>query len=532
MNVNAAKKPHRTPILPQDIRAAGTLNSPNSQSNIANILEQSPACIAIFKGHDCVIELANSGIRKLWGDRPVVGLPMRQAWPELDGQGYFEAIEQVFDTGQPIHATAYPSFIDRHINSHPDEVFYNFTYAPYKNTNGETIGVIAQGGAASQLSASQQIMQLYTLEGERLFREMADAAPVLIWMSTSSDQRHYFNKTWLAFTGRSLRQELGSGWMEGIHPSDYTHFKAASSKAFGERESFRIEYRHRRHNGKYHWMIDCGVPRLAADGTFLGYIGSCFDIHGVKRGRELERKNTLLKKQQAQLVMLNNAKDEFISIASHQLRTPASAVKQYIGLLQQGYAGEFTNIQRKMIKSAYESNQRQLEIIDALLRVAQVDAGKITLAKRTCDIVQLLGDVIQEQQNNSKQHQQQLKYIHPKVSIIASVDQRLLRMVLENLIDNASKYSPDHTNITITVSQQNNDVTVEVRDQGIGISLRDQKKLFQKFSRLDSSLSPLVNGSGLGLYWTKKIIDLHGGAITVESKKGQGSTFIITLPLR
>jgi signal transduction histidine kinase len=251
-----------------------------------------------------------------------------------------------------------------------------------------------------------------------------------------------------------------------------------------------------------------------------------------QRNVELEKMNALLKKQRSQLVTLNNAKDEFISIASHQLRTPASAVKQYIGLLLEGYVGDLTDMQLKMVQAAYDSNQRQLSIIDDLLRVAQVDAGRITLVKRTCDVIQLLDDVLQEQNGKFVARKQRVAYRHPDTSVIASVDQRLLRMVLENLIDNASKYSPERKSIEVSVAVKGEFLLLQVKDHGVGINVKDQKRLFQKFSRLSNALSSLVSGSGLGLYWAKKIVDLHGGSITVKSQEGKGATFGITLPLR
>lgn len=512
-----------------NISAAASMSVPHPT---VDILEQSPALIALLTGRQGTVRFCNARLKQLWGSHNVIGLPMREAWPQLEGQGYFEAIEQVFNSGQPIYGDEHPSFTHHPNDSHIDEAFFNFSYTPYTDAAGQIAGVIIHGVEAPPHSTIDKKIHMRLYESEQRFREMADSAPVLIWMTNTRQQCYYLNKAWLDFTGRTIDQERGHGWMEGIHPDDLARYTDTYDKAIQAHEPFCLEYRLRRFDGNYHWIIDNGVPRFAGDSTFLGYIGTCFDINEVKRGRELKRMNTLLKKQRAQLVALNNAKDEFISIASHQLRTPASAVKQYIGLLQQGYVGELSDMQRKMIKAAYDSNQRQLGIIEALLRVAQVDAGKISPTKRTCDIIQLLEDVIVEQQPKFRQRQQTLTYHHPQASVIASVDQRLLRMVLENIIDNASKYSPEGKTITVAVERDNNAVTMHIKDQGVGMNIQDQKKLFQKFSRLNNPLSALVSGSGLGLYWAKKVIDLHGGTITVESKEGEGSTFIITLPLQ
>jgi PAS domain S-box-containing protein len=368
-------------------------------------------------------------------------------------------------------------------------------------------------------------------ESERHFRDMADAAPVFIWMSGPDKRCIYLNKSWLAYTGKSFEDELGSGWIDDVHPDDVEQCLQVYTTAFDARVPFSMEYRLRRFDGTYHWMTDNGVPRFSNKGEFLGYIGSCNDIDEARRGKELQRMNTLLKKQRAQLVAINNAKDEFISIASHQLRTPASAVKQYIGLLMEGYVGDLSDMQLKMIHAAFESNQRQLSVIDDLLRVAQVDAGKITLLRRTCDLVQLLDDVVEEQRTKYAAQDQHITYKHPEQPIIASVDQRLLRMVIENLVDNASKYSGQGKTVEITLRQTKRTITLRIKDHGVGISPKDQKRLFQKFSRVANPLTSLVSGSGLGLYWAKKIVVLHGGSIKVTSHEGRGSTFALSLPL-
>lgn len=236
-------------------------------------------------------------------------------------------------------------------------------------------------------------------------------------------------------------------------------------------------------------------------------------------------------KQRDRFKGLSDAKDEFISIASHQLRTPATAVKQYVGMLTHGYAGKLTEKQMSMLNVAYGNNERQLEIIEDLLRVAKVDAGKINLEKSSCDIVQQIEVVMQEQAILFKTRSQSIVLNKPCTPIIAFIDQKLMLMVLENLLDNASKYSPVGEQITIDVEQTDSYANVSIKDNGVGISEGDRQKLFKKFSRIDNPLSASVKGTGLGLYWVKKVLDLHKGAIEVTSKLNEGSTFIVKMPI-
>ncbi|MFZ1250207.1 MAG: ATP-binding protein [Candidatus Microsaccharimonas sp.] len=229
-------------------------------------------------------------------------------------------------------------------------------------------------------------------------------------------------------------------------------------------------------------------------------------------------------------IELNKTKDEFISLASHQLRTPATGVKQYLGMVIQGMAGEVPTQQLKLLEKAYESNERQLTIVSDLLRVAQVDAGKVHIRKRPVDIVDLISDVAKEQAETYSSRGQTLKVDVSNSPAIANADEAKVRMVFENLIDNASKYSDREKTVKVKIENEPQWVRVDVVDQGVGLAPEDTDKLFEKFSRVHNHLSTQVGGSGLGLYWAKNIVDLHGGMIRVVSASGSGSTFSVYLP--
>lgn len=237
-----------------------------------------------------------------------------------------------------------------------------------------------------------------------------------------------------------------------------------------------------------------------------------------------------LLRQRNQLQKLNNAKDEFIMLASHQLRTPATAVKQYVGMLTQGYAGAVSKEQVKMLDIAYKSNERQLEIIEDLLRVAKVDAGIVYLEKTSYDIGHQVETAMKEQAVLFKERGQTITYNPPSERIYVYGDSKLILMVIENILDNAGKYSQDGAHVIIKIEQSDTYTTVAIQDSGVGISKVNIKKLFEKFVRIDNSLSAGVKGTGLGLYWAKKILDLHEGTIEVTSKVNTGSTFTIKTP--
>jgi signal transduction histidine kinase len=230
------------------------------------------------------------------------------------------------------------------------------------------------------------------------------------------------------------------------------------------------------------------------------------------------------------LIELNQAKDEFISVASHQLRTPATGVKQYIGMLLEGMFGELTAAQKQILEKAYDSNERQLKIVSDLLKVARVDAGKVILKETEVDMNTLVADVVGEESEITRERGQTVEFTPASVPATAWADRDTIRMVFENLIDNASKYSEQGQIIRVVVRVRKRSVTVKVTDQGVGIKEEDIGRLFEKFSRIHNPLSTQAGGSGLGLYWAKKIVDLHNGTIEVESRPGSGTTFFVHLP--
>lgn len=293
-----------------------------------------------------------------------------------------------------------------------------------------------------------------------------------------------------------------------------------------EDEDWRV-----RKDGTTFWANVIITALYDTEGVLVGFAKVTRDLT-ERKGQEdkLRDTNELLQKQQTELRALNASKDEFISLASHQLRTPATGVKQYVGMLLEGMAGELQNDQIDLLKSAYQSNERQLRIISDLLKVAQVDAGKIKFRLAKTDVSELIKNVINEQKDAYEEQSQTITFKEPAKTLFIEIDSDLIRMVLENIINNASKYSMQHTNVTVSIRETKGAISIDVADEGVGIKPEDRHKLFEKFSRIDNALSTLVGGTGLGLYWAKKIVDLHGGKITYAANADKGAIFTVRLP--
>jgi PAS domain S-box-containing protein len=245
---------------------------------------------------------------------------------------------------------------------------------------------------------------------------------------------------------------------------------------------------------------------------------------------KVTRDQTQRKEYEDELKRMNASKDEFISLASHQLRTPATSVKQYLGMVLEGFVGDVPTAQRELLARAYENNERQLRIINDLLKVAQIDAGKLKLRMQEINPNELVSEVVEEQRQTAKSRGHNLSLQLSDDNLRVILDPDAFRMALENIIDNAGKYSEGGDN-SVTVTSNDSEVKIAIADQGVGVGEDDLPRLFQKFVRIDNPLSTKVGGTGLGLYWAKRIVDLHDGRIHHEPNHPSGSVFVISLPL-
>ncbi|HEX8226617.1 MAG TPA: PAS domain S-box protein [Candidatus Saccharimonadales bacterium] len=383
------------------------------------------------------------------------------------------------------------------------------------------------------ITEERQAVEALRASEERL-RFMADSMPQKVFTATADGRSDYYNPLWMEYTGLGIEDIKDWGWTKFIHPDDAGLSVAAWNESIRTGKSFEIEQRFRRKDGKYHWHISRAQAMRGKDGTIIKWIGSSTDVDSIKRTlsrkKHLEEVNAALKEQRAQLIALNAAKDEFISLASHQLRTPATGVKQYLGMALDGFAGDVNTDMELLLSRAYQSNERQIIVINDLLKVAQVDAGKVHLRKRQTVLGQMVRDIAADQEAKFAERKQQVLIKTPSEDVSVLADPERLRMVFENLIDNASKYTPPGKRIALTVAVKQGAAQVTIEDEGVGIDPADMDKLFRKFSRLDNPLSIAVGGTGLGLYWAKKIIDLHDGTIQVDSVPGKGSLFTVLLP--
>jgi PAS domain S-box-containing protein len=243
------------------------------RERLTELFEQTPSFTALLRGPEHRIELANPGYLRLLGQREVVGRTVAEALPLAVVEGQVELLNKVLRSGGP-HAANGVRFELRNAAGGPThERYIDFVYQPIKDGAGAVTGILVEGTDVTGRVLTEAALR----ESEARFLEVADAAPVLIWISDVTKKCIWFNKPWLEFTGRSMEQDMGVGWVGGVHPEDIEVCVAVYNVAFDRHEPYRTEYRRRRRDGAWRVLDATGVPRFAG-GVFVGFIGSCIDV--------------------------------------------------------------------------------------------------------------------------------------------------------------------------------------------------------------------------------------------------------------
>lgn len=227
---------------------------------------------------------------------------------------------------------------------------------------------------------------------------------------------------------------------------------------------------------------------------------------------------------------IDKAKTEFVSLASHQLRTPLTAINWYVEILLGGDAGSLTKDQTKYLNEIYKGNQRMVSLVNSLLNVSRLELGTFMVDPEKINVIELTQTVVNELSPRLKKKQLELTETYSKDSIIMEVDPELMQIVIDNLLTNAVKYTPEGGKIDVRISQTTKDLHIEVEDTGLGIPKDQADKIFTKLFRADNVKESDTQGTGLGLYLAKSIIDYSGGKIWFESVEEKGTTFHVVLP--
>jgi len=229
--------------------------------------------------------------------------------------------------------------------------------------------------------------------------------------------------------------------------------------------------------------------------------------------------------------MVDQAKTEFVSLASHQLRTPLSSVNWYAEMLLAGDGGKLNDEQTNFVKEIYAGNQRMVELVNSLLNVSRLELGTFAVEPEPTDVVKMVEDVIKELQPSIISKKLKTSFEHAANIPIIQADPKLFRIVFQNLLSNAVKYTPEKGLITLKMKTDKKNLLIEIADTGYGIPKKEQARIFQKLFRAENVRAKDTEGTGLGLYIVKSIIDHADGEITFKSEEDKGTTFYLKVPL-
>jgi signal transduction histidine kinase len=289
-------------------------------------------------------------------------------------------------------------------------------------------------------------------------------------------------------------------------------------------------------NGGSYNKKDIGVLESAANELSLALQNALRfeqirDFNDTLKDR-IEEATKELRATNSQLQRLDEAKDEFISMASHQLRTPLTSVKGYISMVLEGDAGKVAPTQKQLLDEAFASSERMVHLINDFLNVSRLQTGKFMLEQRPVDLTKIVRQEVESLQTTVKMHDLKLKFHPPKYFPTLYIDEGKIRQVIMNFIDNAIYYSRENSTITVSLSVVDGDAVLEVHDTGIGVPKDEQAHLFGKFFRATNARKQRPDGTGVGLFLAKKVIVAHGGSMVFHSVEGEGSTFGFRLPVK
>ncbi len=371
-------------------------------------------------------------------------------------------------------------------------------------------------------------------ESEQRFQIMANSTPVMLRMAGCDGLFHFFNEFWLEFTGRSIDRERGIGWIDSVHPDDKFFCLQSYYSALNARSKFQIEYRLRRADNEYRWILDTGTPRFTPSGNFAGYIGCCIDIT-ERKSVEVTLCESETAKAQSSIERLDFLKDEFLSTVSHELRTPLTNIKMAIQML-----GITLNLQintslpeskaSRYFQILNNECDRQINLINNFLDLQKLDTN-VKLVLETIDAQSWLVRVVELFQARNRNIKQRLTIKEaPNLPGFISDPFSLERILIE-LLTNACKFSPPNEDVIVSASFTSRNIEFQVVNTGVEIERDELSLIFHKFYRIPSNDPWKQGGTGLGLALVQKLTKCLGG--TIEAESGSNCTrFTIQFPIR
>jgi PAS domain S-box-containing protein len=505
------------------------------ESQLSQLFEQAPGFLAMLEGPSHVFRLANHSYRSLVGNRELIGIPAREAFPELTAAPYLALLDQVFSSGEAHIGRRSSLRLAGPGGQARAERFIDFVYQPVLGPGGTPSGIFVQGHDVSELVFVEQRLEAKVRELE-LERRIFDTA-----LSFSNDFNYtfdregrftYVNKALLSLWGLSLDQAIGRTFTELPYEADLANRLCEQIRGVVETATqFRGETYYRGPSGKEGWYEYIFNPVFDASGEVIAVAGSTRDV--TERVLQDRKHRALVESERAarsEAERAGRAKDEFLATLSHELRTPLNSILGWGELLRSGRLS--AEKARDGVERIISSGKAQAQLISDLLDMSAIASQKARLQVQRLSLLKPLRAAIDAITPSALTKGVVVAPLDYTAGIEIDCDPDRMQQVFWNLLSNAVKFTPEGGTIAVAVEADGEEAQVRITDSGCGIESSFLPRLFDRFSQADGSSTRHYSGLGLGLSICRTLVEMHGGTISAHSEGvGRGATFAVTLPL-
>lgn len=498
--------------------------SGSSNDIMSEIFRKAPAFMCVLRGPDHTFELVNDRYLQLIGHRKVRGLSVRQALPELEGQGFFELLDSVYRSGKTFTGTDMAVLLQRTSGKELEKRFVDFVYIALRNAQDDITGILVHGIDQTERKQSELILA----EREEQLRLALDSADIGLWDVDVLNDHLFWPARVKAMFGISPDKHVTmKDYYEGLHPHDREHTLKSYTSATDPsiRSQYDVEYRTIGQEDKViRWVAARGRGIFNKSNQCIRVIGTAIDITQRKANEEA------LRKSEEQLRESDRRKDEFLAMLAHELRNPLAPISAAAQLLQKVKLDEAQVQQTSQIINRQVKHMTSL--VDDLLDVSRVTRGLVELENTVLDITDVVGDAIEQVTPLIRARSHLLSLHMPPDTPFVQGDKNRLVQVVTNLLNNAAKYTPEGGHLILKTELQDENVCIHITDNGIGMTPELVDRAFDLFAQAERTSDRSSGGLGLGLALVKSLVELHHGKVTCESDGlGKGSMFTVRIPL-
>jgi PAS domain S-box-containing protein len=519
---------------------------------LRQLFDHAPGFMAVLRGRDHVFEMMNPAYLQLVGHRDLIGKTVREALPEVEGQGFFELLDEVYRSKQPFTGHSMQIQLQRSPGDPVEERLLDFVFQPIIESDGSVSGIFAEGYDTTE----RRVAEIAARESEERFRLIADSAPVPMWVTRLDRQRSFVNVAYAEFIGTSYEEALTYDWRDRIHPEDVARLVSESLAGEATLKPFVLEARYLRHDGEWRWLRSESQPRWGPSGEHVGFIGVAHDITEAKEGEQrlLQLNEELEKRVAERTADLSAALDRLQAEVGERHRAEAALRQaqkmEAVGQLTGGIAHDFNNLLtpimggldiiasrvdderlKRLCENALDSAKRGAKLTGQLLAFSRIQ--RISMAPIP------VNEVIENMQSLLRHTIAQEIVIQTKLERdipLGICDANQLENALLNLSINARDAMEGGGTLTISTravrlqgqpdAADGEYVCIAVSDTGEGMSEEVLSRATEPFF----STKPTGKGTGLGLAQVYGIARQSGGTLSIESEVGRGTTVQLLLP--